>query len=170
MGQVLKHREVGDGVLINASHPSDVESAMGSIKEGAAKAGKKMDELEVAAYTSFSIAEDEKKALKAVTPVVAYIVAGSPEVVLTKHRIQVESANRIREAITKGAWKDAFSEVTPEMVDAFSICGTPETCVEKIDGLLKLGVTQIVIGSPVGPNIRKSIYMAGNEILTHYMT
>lgn len=161
--------EVGDGVLINASHPSDVENAMGYIKEGAAKAGKKMDELEVAAYTSFSIAEDEKKALKAATPVVAYIVAGSPETVLTKHRIQVESANRIREAITKGAWKDAFSEVTPEMVDAFSICGTPETCVEKIDRLLKLGVTQIVIGSPVGPNIRKSIYVAGNEILTHYL-
>jgi len=160
--------EIGDGVLINASHPKDIETASASIKEGLAKAGKKAGDVEVAAYTSFSTDEDAKKAMKAVLPVVGYIDAGCPEVVLQKHGISVEAAKKIRDAIAQMNWKEAFSQVTPEMIEAFSICGTPDACIEKIDRLLKIGVTQFVAGSPIGANMRKSIDIIGKEVLPHF--
>jgi len=160
--------EIGDGVLINASHPKDIENALRFIKNGIEKAGKKFEDLEVTAYTSFSVARDGKKAVKAVIPVVAYIVAGSPEVVLQAHGIDMETANKIREAIVHENLKEAFSLVTPEMVEAFSISGTPDECIEKIRRLVKLGVSQVVIGSPVGPNIRKSIQLVKEEIMPHF--
>lgn len=159
--------EIGDGVLINAASPKDVENAMVFISQGAEKTGKKGD-LDIGAYTSFSVAQNVEKAMKAVTPVVAYIVAGCPEIVLERHGISIENSNKIREAIVHEKWKEVFSSVTPEMVEAFSICGTPEVCVEKIDKLLKLGITQLVVGSPIGPNIRKSINIIAAEIFKHF--
>jgi len=163
--------EIGDGVLINAASPKDVKPALTFIRQGAEKAGKKeREELEIGAYTSFSVAQSVEKAMKAVTPVVAYIVAGCPEVILERHGISIENSNKIREAIVHGKWKEVFSYVTPEMVEAFSICGTPEVCIGKIDKLLKLGITQLVVGSPIGPHIRKSINTIAAEIFPHFKT
>jgi len=160
--------EIGDGVLINASHSKDVENAMKFIGNGVEKAGKKLDDLNISAYTSFSIASSYEKALKAVVPVVAYIVAGSPEIVLNRHGISMELASKIRDAIVHGRWKEAFSHVNGNMVEAFSICGTPETCIEKIDKLMKVGVNQIVAGSPIGPNMRRSINMISAELFPNF--
>jgi 5,10-methylenetetrahydromethanopterin reductase len=160
--------EIGDGVLINASHPKDVENAMTFIGRGIEKVGKELNDLNISAYTSFSVASSYDKASKAVVPVVAYIVAGSPEIILERHEIRAEVANKIREAIVHRRWKEAFSPVNTEMVEAFSICGTPETCVDKIHRLLKAGVNQIVAGSPIGPNMRKSINMIAAEVFPHF--
>ncbi|MEM2439960.1 MAG: 5,10-methylenetetrahydromethanopterin reductase [Candidatus Bathyarchaeia archaeon] len=160
--------EIGDGVLINASHPKDVESAMKFIREGAESVGKKLEDLNIAAYTSFSIASSYDAAFKAVVPVVAFIVAGCPEIILERHGIPNELANKIREAIVHGKWKEAFSNVDKNMVEAFSVCGTPDLCIEKFDKLVKAGVNQIVAGSPIGPNMRKSINMIATEVFPHF--
>jgi 5,10-methylenetetrahydromethanopterin reductase len=160
--------EIGDGVLINASHPRDIENAMIFVREGVKRTGKKLEDLSISAYTSFSIASSYDKALKAVIPVVAYIVAGSPEIVLDRHGIPVEVASKIRDAIVHGQWKEAFSYVDNDMVEAFSICGTPENCIEKIDKLMKVGVNQIVVGSPIGPRMRKSINMIATELFPNF--
>jgi 5,10-methylenetetrahydromethanopterin reductase len=160
--------EIGDGVLINASHPSDVERAVKYVREGIAKAGKSLEELTISAYTSFSIADSIEKAVKAVIPVVAYIVAGCPEAVLERHGLNPEDASRIREAIVQADWKAAFSKVTNDMIEAFSICGTPETVVEKVSQLVRTGVTQVVVGSPIGPNVRKSIDMIAEKVFPHF--
>ncbi|MGQ9624765.1 MAG: 5,10-methylenetetrahydromethanopterin reductase [Candidatus Bathycorpusculaceae bacterium] len=160
--------EIGDGVLINASHPKDVESAMKFIREGAESVGKKLEDLNIAAYTSFSIASSYDAAFKAVVPVVAFIVAGCPEIILERHGIPIELANKIREAIVHGNWKEAFSNVDKNMVEAFSVCGAPDICIEKFDKLVKAGVNQIVAGSPIGPNMRKSINMIATEVFPHF--
>jgi 5,10-methylenetetrahydromethanopterin reductase len=53
------------------------------------------------------------------------------------------------------------------MLDAFAICGTPETCIEKINNLKKMGVTLFITGSPIGPKIHKSIELFSKEVLPH---
>ncbi len=55
--------------------------------------------------------------------------------------------------------------VTNEMMEAFSIYGTPADCVARIDELTKMGVTQIVAGSPIGPDKEKAIKLIGKEII-----
>lgn len=160
--------EIGDGVLINASHPKDVESAMTFIYKGVSIAGKKLDDLNICAYTSFSIASSYKEAVKAAIPVVAYIVGGSPPIVLERHGVPVESASEIREAIVHGKWKKAFSLVNDDMIDSFSICGTPAECIEKVHTLLKADVDQIVVGSPLGSDIRRAINMIAAEVFPHF--
>ena len=159
--------EIGDGVLINASSPKDFEPAFTHIKEGLAKAEKKMSDIEIVAATAFSVDKDLEKARQAAMPVAAFIVAGCPEPILERHGIPVEAAGEISAAIAKGDWGAVFGKVTPEMLDAFAICGTPETCIEKINNLKKMGVTLFITGSPIGPKIHKSIELFSKEVLPH---
>jgi len=162
--------KIGDGVLINASHPKDVEYAVNCVKEGVTAAGKKYSEIDVAAYTSFSVHEDINKANKAAARAVAFIVAGSPPQLLERHEIDVKKAEEIKEALKVNDWGRAFSGVTPEMISAFSVCGTPEICIERIAELLKSGITQFVVGSPIGANVREAIELVGREIIPRFKT
>jgi 5,10-methylenetetrahydromethanopterin reductase len=157
--------EVADGVLINASHPKDFEIAIKAIKAGAKRAGRDPKEVDVGAYTCFSIDKKEDKAVGAAKIVVAFIVAGSPPPVLERHGIDVAAAKTIGDAIGKGDFGTVMGAVTPAMMDAFSICGTPEVCAEKVANLQKIGVTQVVCGSPIGPDKEKSIKLIGKEII-----
>ena len=156
--------EVGDGVIINASHPKDVEFAMKNLnpKQG----------FDVAVCSAFSVDKDRNVAVKAVKPVVAFIVSSCPKEVLDRHGIdedKVESVRRaLNEAFAKGNWKAVTDAVTEDMIEAFSITGTPDEVVERIEELEHLGVTQFVVGSPIGKDKAKAIKMIGREILPNF--
>jgi 5,10-methylenetetrahydromethanopterin reductase len=158
---------IGDGVLINASHPDDIERAVKFVKQGAEESKRKFEDIDVAAYTSFSISNDEQEAKKPVIPVVAYIVAGSPREVLERHDISVEAAEKIRGDLANRNWESAFGAVNSQMIDSFSVCGTPDQCIEKIENLFRMGVSQFVTGSPLGPDKKNAINLFGEEVLPH---
>lgn len=158
--------EIGDGILVNASHPKDLKEAVARIREGVSKANRRIGDLDIAAYTSFSIAEEEAKAIEAAVPVVAFIVGGSPNVVLERHGIDLERAQAIKDALVQGKFGRAFKNVTTDMIEAFSIAGTPKQCIDKIEQVLETGVTQFVVGSPIGPDVIKSIRMIGEKIIS----
>ena len=159
---------IGDGVLINACHPKDINYAVDCVKKGVSEAEKELTDVDVAAYTSFSVHEDPKKAAKAAVPVVSFIVAGSPSVVLERHGIDLKEAEKIREALKANQWGQAFGSVSPKMIEAFSVCGTPDMCIERITQLLKSGISQFVVGSPVGPKVREAINLIGEEIIPYF--
>lgn len=154
--------EMGDGALVNASHPSDFKFAIKMLKEGAAN--RDFSQFDVGAYTSFSVAEDRDEAITAAKPVIAFITAGSPPGVLKRHGIPEEDYTRLTSAFREG-FKQAVGSVTEEMISAFSICGTPDDCIEQIHELINAGVTQIIPGSPLGPEKKKSIQLIGKEII-----
>lgn len=154
---------IGDGVLINASHPLDFKEALPLLVHG----GADLSHFDVGAYTSFSVAKNRDDAVKAAKPVVAFIVAGSPDPVFERHGIDMKDVNAVRSGFRK-RFADAVSAVTEEMMEAFSICGTPGECTEKIDGLIKAGVTQVVAGSPIGPDREKAIKIVGKGIMPYF--
>ena len=156
---------IGDGVLINASHPKDFEVAIKFIKEGAAKAGRDIEKIDVTAYAALSVDENAARARDAAKIVVAFIVAGSPDEVLERHGIKKEEVEVIRAALAKGDIPGAGKAVSDASIDAFSISGTPEDCIAKIEQLVKVGVTQFVAGSPLGPKKKAAMEMIGKKII-----
>jgi len=155
--------EMGDGALINASHPIDIEPSTTIIKQELAK--KNSHNFDIAAYTSFSLADTMEEAKKLAAPVVAFIVAATPAIVLERHEISEEKVNKVRELLGQGKIPQAFAAVTDEMIDAFSISGTKEICTEKMIDLKEIGVSQIVVGSPIAEDKTKAIKIIGDEIL-----
>ncbi len=160
--------KIGDGVLVNASHPSDIGYAVKLANEGAKQVGKQPSDIDVAAYTSFSVNEDLKKAIKAASSVVAFIVAGSPAEVLERHGIEMAKADEIRNALKVGDFGKAFGSVTQQMIDVFAVAGTPDMCIERIAELKKIGIGQFVVGSPIGSNVKVAIDLIGTKILPHF--
>jgi len=153
---------IGDGVLINSSHPKDLEKAMLHVKRDGSK------KLEVVAATSLSIDEDEKKAYKAAIPAVSFIVASANEELLSSHNINLEKAKMVKEALIKAKWKEAFSNVTEDMIDSFCIAGNPNKVIERISEIFKLGIDSLVAGTPIGPNVKNSIELLSKKVIPHF--
>ena len=153
--------EIADGVLINASNPKDYEAAMPMIKKGIGDQAKDFD---VAAYTATSIGTDSEAAKNAAKIVVAFIAAGSPPPVIERHGLPEGFNTQMGEFLAQGNFGGAIGAVTEEALDAFSVCGTPDEFIPKIEGLAEMGVTQYVAGSPVGKNVEESIKLLGDVI------
>ena len=155
--------EIADGVLINASNPKDYEAAMPMIKKGIEAAGgdKAFD---VGAYTATSIGADSEAAKNAAKIVVAFIAAGSPAPVIERHGLPEGFNEQMGAFLAKGDFGGAIGAVTEEALDAFSVCGTPDEFIPKIEGLAEMGVTQYVAGSPVGKDVAESIKLLGDVI------
>ena len=155
--------EIADGVLINASNPKDYEAAMPMIKKGIEAAGGDKS-FDVGAYTATSIGPDSDAAKNAAKIVVAFIAAGSPPPVIERHGLPEGFNTQMGEFLAKGDFGGAIGAVTDEALDAFSVCGTPDEFIPKIEGLAEMGVTQYVAGSPVGKNVEESIKLLGEVI------
>ena len=153
--------EIADGVLINASNPKDYEAAMPMIKKGIGDQAKDFD---VAAYTATSIGTDSDAAKNAAKIVVAFIAAGSPPPVIERHGLPEGFNTQMGEFLAQGNFGGAIGAVTEEALDAFSVCGTPDEFIPKIEALADMGVTQYVAGSPVGKNVEESIKLLGDVI------
>ncbi|MGY5875006.1 MAG: 5,10-methylenetetrahydromethanopterin reductase [Candidatus Thorarchaeota archaeon] len=161
--------KVADGILINASHPKDFAIAMEKIKEGAEEAGRDIKDIDVAAYASFSIGDTREAALEGDAKiVVAFIVAGSPDVVLERHDLDMDACNKVRQFLGEGNFKELPGAITDEMIDAFAVVGDKSQCIKRIEELAKVGVTQFVVGSPIGPDKTSAIEQIGKEVIPHF--
>jgi len=155
--------KIGDGSLINASNPKDFEIAIPIIKQAEAAAGKKGHD--VGAYTAISVDKDKKKAMNAAKIVAAFIAAGSPPPLLQRHGLDMGNVAKIKEALARFDFKAVGGLVGEKEIEAFTIAGTPEDCAQKCQDLMKAGVTQVIFGSPLGPDMTNSIRLIGKYIV-----
>jgi 5,10-methylenetetrahydromethanopterin reductase len=165
-----------DGVLFNGCHPRDVAWASDRVAEGLAEradggersgtggangdgASGGHDGFDFAVYASVSVAADSGAARDAARPPVAFIAASAPGPVLDRHDIDRERASEIGEAVAAGEYESAFGAVTPAMLDAFCIAGTPGTVEGRIEELLSVA-DSVVVASPLGPDPETAIDLA----------
>jgi 5,10-methylenetetrahydromethanopterin reductase len=154
---------VGDGALINASNPKDFQVAIPIIRKATDAVGKKG--FDIGAYTAMSIDRDVKKARNAAKIVAAFIAAGSPPELLTRHGLNLDNVAKIKAALGKFDFKTVGELVSDKEIDAFTIAGTPDMVKQKCDELTKAGVTQIIFGSPLGPDMTNSIRLLGKYVV-----
>ncbi|WP_340100303.1 5,10-methylenetetrahydromethanopterin reductase [Salinibaculum salinum] len=152
-----------DGVLFNGSHPLDIAWASDRVEEGLDDRPDERGEFDFAAYASVSIAEDADDAREAARPPVAFIAGSAPPPVLDRHDLDRELAGEIGETIAAGEFREAFGLVTPAMVDAFCIAGTPDTVESRVEAVMA-EADSIVVGSPLGPDLETAIDLAGGAV------
>ncbi|NPB00009.1 MAG: 5,10-methylenetetrahydromethanopterin reductase [Crenarchaeota archaeon] len=156
--------EIADGVIINSSDPDMVREAIRNVEIGAEKANRKLESIDIAVCTCFSVDEDEKKALEAAKIVVAYITAGLSREAAEKLGIDQETIEKVRQSLEKGSMEEISKIITEEHISKLAIAGTPEQCIEKIIKILKTGTRHIILGSPLGPEKKKALEIIGRKI------
>lgn len=152
-----------DGVLLNASHPDDVAWAAGRVAEGLDERSDEHGAFDFAVYASVSVDDDGDRAREAARPPVAFIAAGAAPPVLDRHDLDHERAERIGAAIERGDFSEAFDAVTPAMIDAFAVAGTPESVSARLDALLDRAES-VVVGTPLGPDLDRAVTLAADAL------
>jgi 5,10-methylenetetrahydromethanopterin reductase len=152
-----------DGVLYNGAHPRDIEWAADRVDEGLDARPDHRGDFDFAAYASVSVADETAAAREAARPPVAFIAGSTPPPVLKRHGIDRGTASEVSDAIAAGEFTEAFGLVTPAMIDAFCIAGTPETVEKQLTDVLNIA-DSVVLGSPLGPDLEAAISLAGGVV------
>ena len=50
----------------------------------------------------------------------------------------------------------------------FPFAAPPDMCIERIRKLLKSGISQFVVGSPIGPDVREVINLINQEVIPNF--
>ncbi|SNR51407.1 5,10-methylenetetrahydromethanopterin reductase [Halorubrum vacuolatum] len=152
-----------DGLLYNGSHPDDLAWAREQVDDGLDARPDERGAFELIAYAAVSVDTDEEAAREAARPPVAFITAGAAPPVLKRHGIDPEAAEAIGEHVAAGEFSEAFERVTPAMIDAFCMAGTPETVRERAAAVAEYA-DGLVVGSPLGPDLEASIDLAAEAV------
>ena len=149
-----------DGVLINASHRRDLEWAAKRVAEGRTDRDPGLGPVDRVAFASVSVADSGAEARTAARRPVAFIAAGARRPVLDRHGIDPDVAEAIADYIGAGRFSEAFDAVTDPMLAAFSVAGTADQVVGRLEAMLEV-VDGVVVGSPLGPDEMAAIERLG---------
>jgi 5,10-methylenetetrahydromethanopterin reductase len=126
------------------------------VKKGAEKAGRNWQDLDIGAWLVMAVMEDGQAARETARIMAAFYLSAMPEQQLHRHGITGADLKPIFDAFAAGDVARALELTTPELGEKFSVAGTPEEVVERLErDILSTGVNH-VIGAIVDPYLVKA--------------
>lgn len=140
--------EVADGVLFfTGVHAGAVEYALERIQAGAARAGRRLDEVDVACTVAGSLRDDVALARRECVPLAAWFPQTAPACARVAG-VPDEVGERIRASYAGGhfdAARGAFAHVTDDMIDRLTVAGGADVWVRRLEELVGLGIRHVNI-------------------------
>jgi 5,10-methylenetetrahydromethanopterin reductase len=163
--------EVADGLLLSVmSSPAYVKFAMDHVRRGLAKSGRDARDFPVGAYILSSISEDERAARDRLRPLVAFFIslmAPQPTTpIFAAAGLPAETIRAFGESFARG--KVPTDMVTDEMLDTFTIAGSPARCRENLSRLLEAGITAPVLFEVPGVPPQQTMDDAHRHLLPYF--
>lgn len=172
--------EVADGAIIPYTDSKVVELAKNSVRAGAEKAGRKLENLKLVAWPSVYVTDDKAKVLDSLRGYGALMVLLSPMEWMEEFGVKTEEYEVIKKGYAKGAHVDpkleaeyvkkAKTYITDEIVQLFTIVGTTQEVIDRIDGLRKQGFTEfsLWVPTPVLPEKRRVLENFANDVMVRF--
>lgn len=158
--------EIADGVIAQCGpFPEAVDFARERIAEGAHRAGRSPDEVDVWIMGCGTIAEDRDEALNGSRTMAAWFAQTAP------YYCELAGADpeliaAIQDAYSGGEFhlaKRAATLVPDEMVELFTVAGTPADVYDRLTRLANHGVTGINF-MPIGPKRNDSLRLFSEHV------
>ena len=138
---------IADGVVLNGAHTVDaIRDAVGQVAEGAASAGRSLDEIERVMPLRVFVTQDKREAFKRQKLYLSRFLAQQPHVE-SPSGIEPDLAERVR-AMVPGGWPappEAYAEasalIPDEAVAELGCVGEPDEVRERLGAYLDAGVT-----------------------------
>jgi 5,10-methylenetetrahydromethanopterin reductase len=157
--------EIGDGSLPMITPPESSSHMVEAIRRGCKSAGRPSSEVSVVGFAWISISKtDPKKAKELLKPMIAYFGPYLEEEALATIGLSLQDFKQIRKEIDRGRYDLARDLVTDEMLQ-LGITGSVSECTERIAKTERMGVNQISLGGPWGPDVAEAIKIVGHEII-----
>ena len=159
--------EIGDGSVPMTTPPASAGLIVDAVRRGAKRSGRDGDEFPIAGFAWISVSEDGKIARDMAADVVCMFGAYLNGEALAILGLSVADFDPILKLISHGDTDGARKLVTPEMLN-LAIHGTPNECIEQIEGIFDAGVTSVVLGGALGPVPRDAIELIGAKVVSHF--
>ena len=158
--------EVADGWIPFCVPFSRTRDALEFLEEGAAAAGRRASEIDVAPFVYAAPFDDLSRARALVKPELGFYIGAMGDY----YHAQLsrwgygEDADRIRAAWRKGGRKAAGEAIPDALADELSICGPKSRCAEMLAALREMGVTRPLFRVPdevEEEDVRRAIRILG---------
>ena len=160
--------EIADGVLPLLFPPESYDEVLPIIEAGAARAGRTLDEIDLAACIWCSIASDRAAEEAPLKDKIAYYGHALSPTIWSRLGVTRADFDPIERAImTERNPEKARNLVTDKML-AIGIAGTPRDLVERLGQLQARGVRHLSLGPPLGPDPLTAIEIIGREVIPHF--
>jgi len=159
--------EIGEGSLPMITPPESASYMVPSILKGAAAAGRDHGEVDIAGCAWLSLSEDRAAAEALLRPMIAYFAPYLEDPALATVGLGGADFETIRGHVDRADYEAAQSAVTPDMF-ALGIVGTPKDVIARIETLAEMGVTQVNLGGPIGPDPEEAIRLMGEQVIPHF--
>jgi 5,10-methylenetetrahydromethanopterin reductase len=153
--------EIGDGAITHGITRRYVEFCLARLAEGAARAGRPADACELIPMFEVELGQDRRAAVERLKPVSTIMAGGEyAEELIEVFGLDRDHAMRLRAAVRAGE-PDLGRYVTDQMVDAFSVGGTPEHLAERVAELESMGIRHVICTLRGDPTERMAERIAG---------
>ena len=133
--------EIADGIILTRSTLKTAGEVRRHLAEGAARAGRDPGQIAVTSLLPTAVADSREAALALLRPGLALYAGFFPRYnrLMAEHGFAKEAA-AIAEAWARGDREAAERAVSDAMIDATSVCGTPQQCRDKIEAYRQSGI------------------------------
>ncbi|WP_336206825.1 LLM class F420-dependent oxidoreductase [Nonomuraea sp. LPB2021202275-12-8] len=144
--------EIADGWLPIHFPPEHLAETMEHLRAGAARAGRDVARVEVSPMVMAMVDDDADYARDLIRPMLALYLGGMGSRGVNfynrlAHRLGFgAAATRVQDAYFDGDLGEAVEELPDDLVDALSLCGTPERVRERLEAYRKAGATRLIVG------------------------
>ncbi len=157
-----------DGGLPLLFPPEHYQQVLPHVERGLRRAGRSMDELDLAACIWCSISADQAAAEAVLADKIAYYGHAMSPLILGQLGLTRADFAPIRHAYhVEGDVEKARRMVSPKML-RIGIAGTAASLVERLEGLADMGARHISFGPPLGPDILGAIEAIGQDVMTRF--
>jgi 5,10-methylenetetrahydromethanopterin reductase len=143
---------------------------MEHVRRGLAKSGREERAFNVGAYIFSSISEDERAARDRLRPIVAMMIslmAPQPNTpIFAAAGLPADTIRAFGASFAQG--KVPVDMVTDEMLDTFTIAGSPARCRENLSRLIEAGVTAPVFFEVPGVPPQQTMDDAHRHLLPYF--
>jgi probable F420-dependent oxidoreductase len=133
--------EIADGIILTRSTVKTAAEVRRHLSEGAARAGRDPGATALTSLLPTAVAETRDEALALLRPGLALYAGFFPRYnrLMAEHGFAEEAA-AIAEAWARGDQDAAERAVSDAMIDATSVCGTPQQCRDRIEAYRQSGI------------------------------
>ena len=148
-------KEIGalaDGWLPTFWPYRDLKDGIALIREGATKAGRDPNAIEVAPFVGVVPMDDVAAARAIIKPLVSFYIGGMGtyyHAMFCRYGFQ-DTADRVRDLYNSGQRREATAAVSDALIDAIAICGPAAHCREQLQEWHRHGVGTALINLPTG--------------------
>ena len=135
-----------DGVYAACSFsPEALEFLVDQVRQGAEKAGRDWQSLEICASLTSAVSEDGDAAREAARIKAAFYIPSMPRNLIERHGVDYADVEPINAAFARGDIAEALRRTSRELADRFCVAGTPEEVAEQVcRDVLPSGVNHVV--------------------------